>query len=176
MKPAAQRSMAWRRIWAGLALVAGVAFTAGAQESTPSPLNSVTDDQVNEVAARMYCPVCEMVPLDTCGEPTCIQWRQTIREQLAAGRTPDEIIADFVALYGDRVVGIPQDNWLRLLSLFTPAALTISALGVGIITFMRWRRGSSDAPSADLALPGQNGPEDDFVRRLENDLQDDYGS
>ena len=27
----------------------------------------VTTDDVNEIAGKMYCPVCENIPLDTCG-------------------------------------------------------------------------------------------------------------
>jgi len=41
-----------------------------AQED-PEPI-PVTDDDVNDVASQMYCPICEMEPLDTCGATTSI--------------------------------------------------------------------------------------------------------
>lgn len=140
-----------------------------AQSVAPEPTPAVSEDTVNEIAGRMYCPVCEFVPLDTCGEPACIVWRQEIRQQLEAGRTEDQIISDFVARYGDRVVGVPQDNTLRLLALVAPVVLGILALVVGVQTFLRWRRG--DAPANYAPLPPNAPPDgDDYRARIESDL------
>lgn len=99
----------------------------------------VTDDEVNEIAAKLYCPVCENIPLDTCGTEACDDWREEIRLQLENGRTEQQIIDDFVARFGDRVVGTPKDPTLRNLSLITPWIL-IGLLAVGLISgVLRWR-------------------------------------
>lgn len=148
-------------------------FSVRAQEATPEQ-RPVTDDEVNAIAGRMYCPVCEFVPLDTCGEPACIVWRSEIRAQLATGRTEDQIIADFVARYGDRVVGVPQNSVLRALSLVAPFALTIIALGIGFFTFARWRR--PNAPTGHIesrqeAPPGETLEADYYRSRLDEDLR-----
>lgn len=93
----------------------------------------VTDDDVNDIASQLYCPVCENIPLDTCGTAACEDWRYEIRLQLEAGMTEDQIIDDFVARFGDRVVGTPQDPILRLISLVTPWVV----IGLGV--FFGWR-------------------------------------
>ncbi len=91
---------------------------ASAQDQTTA--TSVTDDQVNAIAQKLYCPVCENITLDTCGTAACADWREEIRLQLEAGRNEEQIVADFVQRFGDRVVGTPQDATLRALSLVTP--------------------------------------------------------
>jgi cytochrome c-type biogenesis protein CcmH len=88
----------------------------------------VSDDEVNAVARKLYCPVCENIPLDVCGTTACAQWREEIRLQLAEGATDQQVIDDFVKRFGDRVVGTPQDPTLRALSLAIP--LGISALSL----------------------------------------------
>jgi cytochrome c-type biogenesis protein CcmH len=137
------------------------ALPATAQET-------VTDDEVNIVAARMYCPECEFVPLDDCGTPACIQWKREIRAQLEAGRTSDEIVADFVQRYGDRVVGTPQDPLLRAISLVTPWILAVLAVTFGIRTLLRLnqRKAITDSPQLARTLT-----DDDYRARLERDLQ-----
>src|SRR3989337_3148061 len=44
-----------------------------------------TDDEVNAVAKKLYCPVCPNTPLDVCETQACKDWRAQIRDQLAAG-------------------------------------------------------------------------------------------
>lgn len=110
-----------------------------AQDGGGQPKVTVTADDVNAVARKLYCPVCENIPLDTCGTLACAQWRDEIRIQLEEGRTPQQVIDDFVARFGERVVGTPQDPTLRLLSLLTPWAVTgLAAIGA-VLIFMRWR-------------------------------------
>lgn len=143
----------------GCLLVFGAALSA--QE------RAVTMDEVYAVAEKMYCPICENEPLDDCRAATCVQWREEIRQQLAAGRTEDEIIADFVDRFGQHVVGIPQDQGLRLLSLLTPVILTLLVAAAGVTVFLRWNR--SDTPTAEQinsAAPDTN----DYRQQLERDL------
>ena len=82
-------------------LVSGVVL---AQDPTPV---TVTDDQVNAVAKQLYCPVCENIPLDVCPTQACAQWRDLIREKLAAGWSEKQIKDYFVAQYGERVLAAP---------------------------------------------------------------------
>ncbi len=146
----------------------------------PTPLpKTVTADQVNRVASRLFCPVCENIPLDTCGTAACAQWRDEIRLQLESGKTEQQVIDDFVARYGDRVVGTPQDPTLRALTLVTPWAISLIALGAAAFIFLRWRAelvaqsrkaaGSSTVPSAAQAGP-MPASENEYRARLERDL------
>lgn len=129
----------------------------------------VTDDDVNAIAKRLYCPVCENIPLDTCNTPACVQWRGEIRTQLEQGSTPEQVVTDFVQRFGERVVGTPQDPMLRALSLVTPWILAAIALVVAGITFNRWRKRAAAAPAVPPVPTAATG-DDDYRSRLEADL------
>ncbi len=135
----------------------------------------VTDDDVNRVASKLYCPVCEGIPLDTCGTAACEQWRQEIRLQLEAGQSEQQVIDSFVARFGDRVVGTPQNPTLRALSLVTPWVLSAGALSIAAVTFVRWRRSQScpdgpPLPVASTLSTNQSDVIDAYRARLERDL------
>ncbi|MCY4466137.1 MAG: cytochrome c-type biogenesis protein CcmH [Chloroflexi bacterium] len=126
-----------------LILALACALLASAQAS---------DNAVNQVAQRMYCPVCENIPLDECLTAACQEWKEEIRSQLAAGKTDQAIIDSFVARFGDHVVGVPVDPLLRALTIIMPLLATALALGVGALTFRRFAAGKTQtAPSADRA-------------------------
>lgn len=101
---------------------------------------TITQDNVDAVASRMFCPVCENEPLDQCYNPTCIQWKSEIRDLLAEGNSEDEIITSFVDRYGQHVVGVPQDPFLRFLSFGAPIIATIIAIIIALMTFRGWRQ------------------------------------
>lgn len=131
--------------------------------------STVTADDVNAVARDMYCPVCENIPLDVCPTVACQQWRDEIRTQLQEGQTPEQIRASFVARYGDRVVGTPEDPTLRALSLVTPWVVAVAALVVAVMTVVRWRRNRPGARAA-AADAGEALTDDAYRARLERDL------
>ncbi len=131
----------------------------------------VTDDDVNRVARKLYCPVCENIPLDTCGTAACAQWRDEIRIQLESGKSEEQIVTDFVTRYGDRVVGTPQDPTLRALSLITPWVISAAALALAVVIFIRWRRDlKTPEPAVDLTSTSSNTSIDEYRARLERDL------
>ena len=155
--------MRWLFLTGLLFLLAGAALTPSAQEAE----RVITQDAVNAVAQRMYCPVCENIPLDDCGTSTCIQWKEEIRLLLLEGWSSDQIVNDFVARYGDNVVGIPQDPFLRALSLVAPLLATLFAFALGLWTFRRWNQ-TAPAPAVTASsLPPER---DSYIRRIEEDL------
>jgi cytochrome c-type biogenesis protein CcmH/NrfF len=87
--------------------------------------------------------------------------------------TEQQIIDSFVARYGERVIGTPQDPFLRALSLLTPWLIGGVAALVALISFNRWRRNRS---AYSFALPNVPGTtilsDDDYRKRLENDLKE----
>ncbi|MDD9957023.1 MAG: cytochrome c-type biogenesis protein CcmH [Anaerolineaceae bacterium] len=128
-----------------------------------------SDDEVNRVAARLYCPVCEYVPLDDCETAACRQWKAEIRHQLDAGQSPQAIIDDFVARFGQQVVGTPTDPTLRALALLTPWALALGALLPGALLLRRWARQRKTATPSQDALEAQDA-QNDYRARVEADL------
>lgn len=156
----------WFKILLCVLCVSAVQSSTYAQEPTPVP---VTDDQVNAIAARMYCPSCQGVPLDDCGTQVCAEWREEIRAQLRAGRTEEEIIAGFVQRYGERIIGTPQDPLLRAFSLVTPYLIGVLVILIALWTILRWRHRPALVEGIPItAEPAKS--DDDYRARLEQDL------
>ena len=80
--------------------------------------NSVTDDEVNEVARDIYCPVCESTPLDVCATQACADWRELIRTKLGEGDSKEEIFEYFARQYGDGVLANPPRRGVSLIILW----------------------------------------------------------
>lgn len=152
-----------------LALTLFAALPVAAQDDaapTPAP---ITQDEVNAIASGMYCPVCENEPLDTCRANTCVMWRGEIRDMLEQGMSEDQIVADFVDRFGQRVVDVPEDEGLRALTFVGPVIMTLLAFGIGGFTFLRWQANNTAAPVSE---PVHDEGHDDYRSRLESDLQD----
>ena len=147
---------------AGALIVLGLllARPASAQESEP------TDDQVNAIARQLYCPVCENIPLDVCPTQACVQWRETIRQMLAEGRSEEEIRQHFVEQYGARVLATPPASGLNWLVYVIPPLAFLGGAFLLLRAFRAWRHPAG----ADMAGPPAN-RDDPYVARLEEELR-----
>ncbi len=132
----------------------------------------VTDDDVNDVAKEVYCPVCENTPLDVCETQACADWRELIRTKLAEGQTKAQIFDYFAAQYGDRVLASPPKEGFNLILWLWP----VFALLLGAAVFGRYLRNLRAA--ADRSLPaapmsssdGVQPSDDDYIARIEREL------
>lgn len=140
-----------------------ITLVAQAQDS------EVSDNAVNRVAQKMYCPVCENIPLDECQTSTCIEWKEEIRAQLTAGQSEQEVIESFVRRFGDQVVGIPQDPVLRALTVLVPILSVALAIAVGIFAFTRFGQ-HQKLTLAKEDRQAAAAPEEQYRQRLEEDL------
>lgn len=128
----------------------------------------VTEDEVHAIAEDMYCPVCENEPLDDCRNVTCMQWKAEIRNMLSQGMTEDQIVADFIARYGQQVVSVPRDPTLLFLSFAIPAAGTVIMIVLGVFTFLRWRR--RQPVTAQASSSPMITSDDPYRRQVEQDI------
>lgn len=154
----------------GILLLLLLAQTAVAQQP-------VTDNQVNEVAKGLYCPVCESTPLDVCPTQACIDWRAQIRDLLSQGQTEEQIQAYFARQFGDGVLAEPPRRGANLILWFFP----VVAVVVGGFFFSRYLRGLKLQQPAPVAEPGQRqetavlpptqAPQSDYIARIEAELR-----
>ena len=159
-----------RRIWLWVLLPLGLALflvvAAEAQGEAP------TDDQVNAIAKKLYCPVCPNTPLDVCATKACQDWRAQIRDQLAAGWSEPQIIDYFVAQYGERVLAEPERSGFTSLVWILP----MIAAGVGLVGFVevvrQWkrRRAAAGPPSMFAASPAA-AVDPETLARIEGELE-----
>ncbi|MBN1678858.1 MAG: cytochrome c-type biogenesis protein CcmH [Anaerolineae bacterium] len=146
-----QRIILWAALASVIVLAGGIglrvdrAAAQGGQEQLPP---GVTWDEVNAIAHKMYCDVCEGVPLDECESIACHRWREEIARLISEGKTEDEIIDYFVTRYGTDVAALPRDSQDRFLAFAIPAGL-VALLGViGAVQVWRMRQHGHHAGQA----------------------------
>ena len=133
-----------------------------AQGTTP------TDDEVNKIAKKLFCPVCENTPLDVCPTEACRQWREQIREMLSQGKSEEEIIDYFAVTYGERAAGDPRDKvkayLIPVLAILVGTAFLVRALQL-------WKK----PRMADAVIPENEAkpvvPQDEYIARIEEELK-----
>ena len=139
-----------------------------AQQPTPS------DDQVNEIAKQLYCPVCENIPLDVCPTTACAQWRELIRQKLADGWNEQQIKDYFVLQYGDRVLGTPPPEGINWLVYLVPPIAILAGVYILFRAFRSWKRPTqSDALQLNSSeAPQSTDPaQDEYINRLEEEVR-----
>lgn len=140
----------------GLLTLVSPATSAWGQASTPS------DDEVNQIASQLYCPICDNLPLDVCPLEACRAWRELIREQLAEGWTEGEIKAYFVAQYGERVLGEPPPSGLNWVLYLVPPLVILGGL---VLLLSKMKRPSRPDTGLDPDAEGR------YLQRVERDLE-----
>jgi len=156
----------WLVVLIAIIILFSVPAPAIAQQEQP-----VSDDDVNEIAKQLYCPVCENIPLDVCGTQACAQWRDLIREKLDQGWNEEEIKVYFVQQYGDRVLAEPPRrgfNWL--VYVIPPLAFL---LGVFILAkaLRNWKTSPDPGLSEEVSTLADEPQADDYLARMEDELR-----
>ncbi len=138
-----------------------VTYAQGGDQGFP------TADDVNEIAKKLYCPVCPNTPLDVCETKACQDWRAQIKDQLKSGWTEDQIIDYFVLQYGERVLAEPQRRGFSAMVWVLP----LIAVGLGLIALWyvlrEWR---TNRGPLELYVENEVDLEPEVVARIEDEL------
>jgi cytochrome c-type biogenesis protein CcmH len=143
-------------------LVAALLLTAtagGASAATPKTT-------LNAVESEVMCVSCG-VPLGIADSPQATAERKDITDLIAQGKTKDEIKAELVSTYGNRVLASPKSSGFGLAAYLVPIAIVLIALVAGAIFIPKWRRTRTDTAIA----PSGPDLDDADAARLDADLQ-----
>lgn len=144
------RRMAIAVALAGCLAAAGDAMAAaqgGAVPANPAQAagDSILDARTREISAVLRCPVCQGESIQDSPAELAQQMRAVVREQLQAGRTPDEIKAYFVARYGEWILLEPAPTGLNIALYVFPVVLVLGGLVLVFVVVRRWTAASADA-------------------------------
>lgn len=143
-------------------VVVGIAYAQGEQPGYP------TDNDVNLIAKKLYCPVCPNTPLDVCETKACEDWRAQIRDQLSEGWTEQQVIDYFVAQYGERVLAEPQRKGFTSLVWFLPLIVVLIGLGIVYEVLRNWKKQKlAPAPAASTSSISK-----DVLAKIERELRE----
>lgn len=138
----------------------------------PSPsvndsLKAVSLDEVNKIASKLMAPCCWSGTMDAHQSPATEEAKAQIRLALQRGYTEQQILDNFVAAYGERILAKPKAVGFNLLAWILPAVVLLVG-GVGAWKFLRH---SSQAPVA--TKPAKPVPSDDpYAQRVERELEE----
>lgn len=131
-----------------LALCAGLAT---AQEARPLAEDPVLEARVFEISHDLRCLVCQNETIAASNADLAVDLRGQIREQLKAGRTPDQIRDYMVQRYGDFVLYKPPFNAATALLWVAPGLLVVGGLAGLVVLLRRRREATAAAPTPDPA-------------------------
>lgn len=108
--------------------VMAVGAPLGAQPASPAPVVAVDtalDRRTTEVASGLRCPVCQGLSISDSPSELAQEMKGLVREQLASGKTPDEVRQYFIDKYGEWVLLAPKPQGFNLLVYVLPLLLVI---------------------------------------------------
>lgn len=135
------------------------------------PVYAQEGDPAAELQKELWCPICQGIRLDVCEQKVCEQMREMIDEQLAAGKTPEEIKQQFIEFYGPVVLGEPPRQGINWLAWIVPILLAIGGL---IFAFWMTRSWSQRTQQRATAAANQDLPasDDPYLSQVEQELED----
>lgn len=133
----------WVQLIVASAVVAMLAVAVTGLLAAPPGLR----DRAYELEQRLRCPVCQSVSIAESPSETAQAMRDVVAEQVAAGRSDQEILDYFRARYGDWVLHDPPAAGSTLLLWLLPAA----GAAVGAVALIMMHR-RAPPPEPDDAV------------------------
>jgi cytochrome c-type biogenesis protein CcmH len=105
-------------------------------------------EQAQRLAADLRCPDCQALSVGESQTAAAAAIRRQIVEQLAAGKTAEQVRAYFVARYGEWILLAPTSAF----AWWIPAGAVL--LGMGALAWW-WRRGQATPAPVTPPAPGR---------------------
>jgi cytochrome c-type biogenesis protein CcmH/NrfF len=130
-----------------LVLAVLVALLAGAAVAIWRSTEDSGASAVERVAAGLRCPACEGETVAQSRSPVAAAMREAIAEQLAAGRSPDQVRAWFAQRYGTEILADPPQRGIGALLWILPGIVLLAGLVLAVRTLRRRSGGAERLPA-----------------------------
>lgn len=121
-------------------ILAVFAFAGLATFQQPAQADSILEARTAEVASQLRCPVCQGLSIQDSPSELSQQMRAVVKDQLRAGKSPDEVKAYFISKYGEWILLEPKAHGFNALVYALPVLLVAVGLGVIVIAVRKWTR------------------------------------
>lgn len=108
------------------------------------------DDRQRRIEERFIAPCCWSESVAVHRSEVAAEMRAEIARMLAQGKTEDQIVAHFVARYGERVLIVPRGPSAVWLAMIPWVAL---AFGLLVLAWFIRRRRATEPAQAARSLP-----------------------
>jgi cytochrome c-type biogenesis protein CcmH len=133
-----------------LILASSVSSQAPNTSPTPAPqTNPALEARVRQVAAQLRCVVCQGLSIEDSPSELAVEMKAVVREQLAAGKSPDEVKRYFVEKYGEWILLQPKAEGFNLVVYLLPVLFVLGGIAFVVFAVRRWTRGGGESQAAD---------------------------
>ncbi len=140
----------------GTLMVCGATY-ATAQDSTDlrvvQPVrDSALEARTSDVARQLRCPVCQGLSIQDSPSELSQSMRDVVRDQLAAGKTPDEVKAYFVSKYGEWILLAPAAHGFNIVAYALPVLVVVGGCLLIAVAVRRWTSATDKDVTVDQTL------------------------
>jgi cytochrome c-type biogenesis protein CcmH len=124
------------------------------------------EEETRAISAELRCVVCQNLSVADSPSEMAQQMRASVREQLEAGKSPQEIKDFFVSKYGEWVLLAPTNSGFNRLLWWLPLTVLIGGILATLFLARRWAAGKANwvvpeiEPSLAARLSKQMNAED----------------
>jgi cytochrome c-type biogenesis protein CcmH len=134
-------------LWTLFGVVVVIALVVGSGVFSSSPRTAAQRAAAIESVVR--CPTCEDLSVAQSSAPTAVAVRASVSQQIAAGRTDQQIEAYLVDRYGSSIVLDPPASGWTLLVWLIPLLGGLAALAAVVTVLVRRRSAAEGGPDRD---------------------------
>ena len=138
---------------ASLAVPCAVALAQDTADARAALSGAELEALTREVASQLRCPVCQGESIQDSPSGLAQDMRSVVRDQLAAGRTPDEVKAYFVGRYGEWILLQPTARGFNVVVYALPFLALLAGAAAIVLAVRRWTRDAGEIPSGADAPP-----------------------
>ena len=132
------------------ALLAAPGLRAQASRATHAASSVAADSALeastSAVAAQLRCPVCQGLSIQDSPSELAQSMRAVARDQLAQGKSPEEVKAYFVSKYGEWILLAPKASGFNMVAYVVPLLIIVGGGTLLTIAVRRWTRAPEPAP------------------------------
>ncbi len=128
-----------------IALVALMPLATAAADAVPTEMDPISAKRAVKLAEKLRCLVCQNQTIADSNADLAQDLRLQIREQVAAGKSDDQIVSYMVDRYGDFVLYQPPFKATTVLLWTGPALLLLAGFFVLLTNLRRPERGATGA-------------------------------
>ncbi len=125
----------------------------GPQKITAVGGSTQADDEARAIEDNLIAPCCWSQPVSQHQSAAAEEIRKGVREMLAGGKSREEILDHFVAIYGERILATPRARGFNVLVYILPWVALILGTWLLVAVVRKLRAPRSDAPQEGAPLP-----------------------
>ena len=119
----------------------------GGLQAAPAP---DLEEQTRAISAELRCVVCQNLSVSDSPSEMAQQMRASVREQLQAGKSPQEIKDFFVSKYGEWVLLKPTDTGFNRLLWWLPLTVLIIGVITALLLARRWAARKANRVASEI--------------------------